>query len=952
MLHLACALITWRAVNWEPYRNRLLAPLPPAGPSDDNSDDMAAAQVRVLGPVEVAAGGGAIRLAAKHVRLLAALVVAGSRSRTVDELVEAVWDGAPPASARNLVQVYVSQLRRALPDEISIVTRSGSYALELPPGWLDVTRFERLLQEADTARREGNPALAASLAEQALGLWRGRAYGELAYEEFARAESERLEELRVSAREALLAARLELGRHGEVLGELLALAREHPLRERMHELAMVALYRSGRQSDALEHYAATRAWLNDELGLEPGPALRELQRRMLQQDQSLDLEASDTHAVAALPVPPTPLVGRLRELEELGALLARRDARLIVLTGAGGSGKTRLALEAARLGAGSFANGAVLVELAPLRDPELVVATIAHAVGVDETADELLVESLGRALAQRELLLVIDNAEHLRDAATVYPELLARAPRLTLLVTSRAVLHVSGEHVFPVEPLPEDDAVELFVQRARLLHPSFALEPETESDVREICRRLDCLPLAIELAAPRIRTLTARSLRERLDTRLELLTAGPRDLPARQQTLRETIAWSVDLLGERERDVFTRLAVFPAGATLEAAEAVSGADLDTLATLVDDHLLLRSDVGREPRFGMLETVREYALDLLGSERASVELALAEYFAGLADALRRSAPPAEAEERRRIVTLLEPEVDNVRVAMAAAAASADSELQVRLAGGLWRYWATRGPAGEGLEWIEQALTAGDGAATVARAHALQGGAGLAWMRDDLTRATELAEAAIPVAIEAGSMWDAGAAHTVLGIVANTEGDRERARYHHRRSLELAEKLGIEPVVQKLNLGVVALDLGDHEEAIALFEDVLASHRRNRDTGGIGFALLNLGRAHYELGEHEASRREFEEARECLEEAGLREQRAYALQGLAAAEASDGHFEEAARLLGEARRELDDVGSPEDRSAPEVVAETKAKAREALGDEAFEAVYGTGLGPDGV
>ena len=378
---------------------------------------------------------------------------------------------------------------------------------------------------------------------------------------------------------------------------------------------------------------------------------------------------------------------------------------------------------------------------------------------------------------------------------------------------------------------------------------------------------------------------------------------------------------------------------------------VCGADLDSLAALIDDHLLLRADAGSEPRFGMLETVREYALELLGGERADVEMALADHFAGLADTLRRSAPPAEAQERQRIVALLEPEVDNVRVALAAAAASGDSELQVRLAGGLWRYWATRGPAGEGLEWIERALAQGDGAATVARAHALQGAAGLAWMRGDLTRATELAEAAIPAAIEARSIWDEGAAHTVLGIVANTKGDRERARYHHQRSLELSEELGVEPVVEKLNLGVVALDVGDHHEAIARFEDVLASHRRNRIPGGIGFALLNLGRAHYELGEHEASRREFEEARECLEDAGLREQRAYALQGLAAAEASDGRFEEAARLLGEARRELDEVGSPEERSAPALVADTKARARAALGDEAFESAYAAGLDEQG-
>ena len=904
---------------------------------------MPAAEVRVLGPVEVVGGDGIVALAAKRTRLLAALIVAEGRACGRDELVEAVWNGSVPASARNLLQVYVSQLRKALPANITLVTRGGGYALEVAPGSLDAARFERLLRECKAARAEGNPALAASLAEQALALWRGRAYGELAYEDFARTESERLEELRLVAREERLDALLVLGRHADVLGEALALAEENPFRERAHELAMLALYRCGRQTEALDHYTAVRARLREELGLDPGPGLRELQTRILQQDPDLALTTDAAPATVALPVPPSPLVGRERELGELHALLARRDARLIVLTGAGGSGKTRLTLEAAHRAAGSFANGAALVELAPLRDPSLVVPTIARTLGVAEDPEKEPLETLVGALAGQELLVVVDNAEHVREAAPSLAQLVARAPRLTLLVTSRAVLHVSGEQVFPVSPLPEADAVELFVQRARLLEPEFALGPETEADVREICRRVDRLPLAIELAAARIRTLTPRSLRDRLDRRLGVLTGGPRDLPARQQTLRETIAWSVELIGERERDVLARLSVFPGGATLEAAEAVCGADLDTLAALVDDHLGLRGETGGEPRFGMLETVREYALELLGEDRVAAELALAEYFSEIADELRESTTEGEL---RRIVDALDPEIENIRAALAAGAASGDSGLQVRLAGGLSRYWQYRGPVAEGLEWIEQALASGDGGAAIpARAHALRAGAGLAWMRGDLLRATELAEAAIPVAIETGATWDELAAHTVLGIVANAGGDRERARYHHQRSIELKEKLGVEPVVEKLNLGCVALDAGDHEEAIALFEDVLASHRRHERPAGIGYALLNLGVAHYQLGDHEATRREFEEARACLAEAGLRVQHAYALQGLAAAEASQGRFEQAARILGEARRELDELGVPEIGSdfAPEMVAETRARAREALGRDTFEATY---------
>jgi predicted ATPase/DNA-binding SARP family transcriptional activator len=901
-------------------------------------------EVRVLGPVDVVGDDGSIALAGKQTRLLAALVVAGGRACGVDELVEAVWDGSAPPSARKLVQVYVSQLRKALP-ELELVTRGGAYALELGPEGLDAARFERLLDECRAAGRGGNPALAVSLAERALALWRGRAYGELGYEDTWRAETDRLEELQLVAREERLDAQLTLGRHDEVLGEALALAEASPFRERLHELAMLALYRSGRQTDALEHYAAARARLRDDLGLEPGPPLRELQRRILQHDPGLDLSPGTGPSASSLPMPPNPLLGRERELADLRALLERRAARLVVLTGAGGTGKTRLALEAARHVADAYANGVVLVELAPLRDPALVIPTVAQALDVSLDGAAEPVEVVARALSSLELLLLVDNAEHVREAASSFAELAARAPHVTILVTSRAVLHVSGEHVVPVAPLAEDDAIELFRQRARRLEPSFEITEENEADVREVCRRLDCLPLAIELAAGRIRTLTPRLLRERLDDRLRLLTGGPRDLPARQQTLRETIDWSVGLLDERHCRAFALLAVFPGGATVRAAEVVCAADLDTLAALVDVHLIRRDDVGGEPRFGMLETLREYALALLGDERRDAEVALARYYGSLVDDLRVSDPRESVW--RTAVEGLDPEIDNVRVALAVAAES-DDELLLCLAGGLWRYWWVRGARGEGLDWIERALAAGEGPATVARATALRGGAGLAWSRGDTERAKALASAAIPVAVEAGAKWDEGAAHTVLGIVANQEGDYGGARRHHERSLEISLELGVEPVVEKLNLGVVAIESADYETALTLLEDVLESHRRNERPGGIGFALLNLGLVRYLLGEQQESRRDFDEARACFEAIGFRSHVAYALQGLAAAEAGVSRFESAARLLGEARKELDDVGSPEDGFADELVESVKMRSRAALGDSAFEAAYAEGLG----
>ena len=896
--------------------------------------------VNVLGPVEVVSAAGPIRLAAMQARLLAALVVAGPQALSVDDLVDAVWSESAPQSARKLVQVYVSQLRKVLPAEVAIQTVDGGYAAQLAPGTLDAERFERLLRECGEARHAGNVALAASLVDQALALWRGRAYGELAYEDFARSESERLEELRLDAIEERLAALLELGRVAEVLGDVLAHAEGNALRERSHELAMLALYRSGRQADALEHYASFRARLDDELGLEPGSALRELQVRILQQDPALDVTAL-APAAHVLPESPNELVGRARELEELHSLLARRESRLIVLTGAGGSGKTTLALEVARQSVGSYANGVVLVELAPLRDSALVIPTIAEALKVSVEADADPLEAVVDAVAAHELLLLVDNAEHVRDAARSFAALVARAPRLTILVTSRAVLHVSGEHVVPVAPLDDDAALELFAQRARALDAAFVVTGGNENDVREICRRVDCLPLAVELAAARIRALTPRALKQRLDARLSVLTGGPRDLPARQQTLRETIAWSVGLLDESAWNAFARLAIFPAGATLEAAERVCGAELDTLTALVDDHLIRRDEVDGEPRFGMLETIREYALELLADEQHSTALAMAAYLAELADTIE-----VEARSRAQALSKLDPEIDNVRAALDACAEAGAAELELRLAGGIWRYWWVRGSPAEGIRYIERALAAGDGAATVARAQALRGAAGLAWVLGELERATELAQAALSVAVASGSTWDEIGANTILGVVANIEGDRALARRHHRRSLELKEQLGLEPVVEKLNLGAVAVDEADYPEAQAMFEDVLVIHRRNENVEGIGIALLNLGVVHYALGEHEASLRDFKEARECFEEVGFRAHIAHALQGIAAFAASEGRFEDATRLLGQARVELDEIGAPEGDFGVDMVAWTKEAARAALGEEAFEAAYAEG------
>jgi predicted ATPase/DNA-binding SARP family transcriptional activator len=662
-------------------------------------------EIRVLGPIEAIGEQGPVRLVAPmQRRLLAALIVAAGDTWSRDALVDALWGESPPASAPKLLQVYVSQLRKMLPAPARIRTHGGGYALELDNESLDVTRFERLLGESRLALDEGNPALAMSLLERALDLWRGAAYVDVAYEDFARPEAERLEELRRVAIEERIEAGLALGRHEELLPELTSLASVHPLRERLQAQAMVALYRCGRQSDALDLYSAVHARLHDELGLEPAPELRELQRHILQHDSSLDVPPRGDESFTRLPAPSNALLGRERELNELRELLLRDDVRLLVLTGAGGAGKTQLALEVARQTASSFANGAAFVTLAPLRDPDLLVGEISRSLGVRETGTEPL-ETLVAALRPRELLLVLDNAEHLRAATSLFVDLIAGAPRLTLLVTSRVVLHLSGEHVYPVEPLGEDAAAELFVERARDASPHFTPDEADEEAIRRICERLDGLPLAIELAATRIRALIPAELLARLDPRLPLLTGGPRDLPARQQTLRGTLEWSVGLLDEDELHDLLHLAVFSGGCTLEAAEAVVATTVGRLASLLDHSLLQQTVTTAGSSYSMLETIREYALERLETLGAGedVRRAHAGYYVALAEQLE---PDLERTESAAL-DQIENELDNFRVAFWWAH-TADGELALGLAAALRRFWYLSNRLAEGCRWLAAAL----------------------------------------------------------------------------------------------------------------------------------------------------------------------------------------------------------------------------------------------------
>lgn len=833
----------------------------------------------------------------------------------MDALVDALWETDAPASARKLVQVYVSQLRKSLPAEARIVTGPGGYALETPPGLVDAVRFERLLEESAAARRDGNHVLGLSLAAQASSLWRGRAYADLAYADFLQPEIERLEELRLVALEEQFEAQLELGRHGDALAEIVRAAANNPLRERLQRQAMLALYRSGRQSEALEQYATLRRRLDEELGLEPGADVRELQRRILQQDPSLEIGAGTYHS-RALPEPPNPLIGREQELEALASLLERRDARLLVLTGAGGSGKTRLALEAARRTAASYANGVVLVELAPLRDPELVVPTIAQAVGIADVPQPL--EALGDVLSTQELLLLLDNAEHVREATPAFVRLLARAPRLTILVTSRTVLHLTGEHVFPVPPLEIGAAQVLFAQRVRALQPDFTVTDDDLETVRELCRRVDGLPLAVELAAARVRALRPEDVLDRLTERLSFLAGGPHDLPARQQTLYETLDWSYDLLSGEDRSLLAGLSVFRGGATLAAVAEVcltgdEGGALDRVERLADASLLLVRRPSGKTRYDLLEVVRQYAadrLDELGadstrSRHAAWCLALAE----------RAEPELSGESQASWLSELETEHDNMRAALAYFAETGAYEHALRLTVLLSRFWYVRGHLAEARRRVEAVLpSAVDQDPNLLR-RAQTAGASIALLQGDYAASTAFAETALDSARRTGEPKFVANALSNLGAIVLAGGNEEHAAIVLGEALGLAREVGDERITALAlnNLGDLALSAGDYRRAGPLFEESHALLRSRGDTANIARSLFNLGAVDLMLGANGAAEARFRESLELARTADDKEDLAWCLEGFAALAVSHGDGERAATLLGAASALLARIGA---------------------------------------
>ncbi|MFC9232787.1 BTAD domain-containing putative transcriptional regulator [Streptomyces decoyicus] len=694
---------------------------------------------RILGATEVLdARGQPVSPGGARVRaLVVALALRGGRPVAVETLIDEVWAvDAPPQDAPGALQALVGRLRRALGKQ-AVESLPGAYRLVTGPYEVDLHQFERLVAMGTRQLQEGDPAAAAGTLRTGLALWRGPALLDLPDGAGA---AHGPEALRLAALHRRIDADLALGRSEELLPELRQLTADHPLDEPFRAQLMRALYGAGRGADALAAYEETRQLLADRLGADPGPELRALHAQLLARNAEPEPEPEPKPESApkseAAPAAPdagprsgnlrsrlNSFVGRESELSSLHYELRSHRTRLVTLTGAGGSGKTRLAEQLAGSLAGEHPDGVWIAELAPLDAPEAVPGAVLSALGRrDTTVFSPAMEARTAAehtdpaarivdhCAPRRLLLVLDNCEHVVGAAAELADrLLRHCPGLTVVATSREPLGVPGEVVRPLEPLPPAPAHQLFAERAAAVRPDFRAADDPAA-VEEICRRLDGLPLAIELAAARLRLLSPRQIADRLDDRFRLLTSGSRTALPRQQTLRAVVDWSWELLDEPERALLRRLSVFAGGCTLAAAEAVCGERaeevLDRLGALVDKSLLIVDHRGAEPRYRMLETIHAYARERAAGLPEEHERTLARHTGHFLDFLADAEPRIRSAEQLPWLARIEAELDNVRAVLHRAVAGRDADTAQRVVLAMGWFWWLRNYREEGASWAER------------------------------------------------------------------------------------------------------------------------------------------------------------------------------------------------------------------------------------------------------
>ncbi|AGM04767.1 BTAD domain-containing putative transcriptional regulator [Amycolatopsis keratiniphila] len=832
----------------------------------------------VLGPLAVwTTGGSPVTVKESKVRaLLAVLLINQGRPVSADRLIDDLWGGQLPLNPLKTLQTRVWQLRKALEDAEPggrdlVVSQPPGYLLRVDPEMVDTGRFRALISQA---RATGEPVAKARLLSEALELWRGPAFADFRDAEFAGPTVQRLEEQRLLAVEERTEARLAWEDPADLAVELSELVGRHPLRERLRAVHMRALYRAGRQNDALTSYGTLRHRLAEDLGLDPGPELAALHQAILERAPHLGAAPTTPAPRTNLPTALTALVGRADAVTDVRSQVTA--ARLVTLTGPGGVGKTRLAVEVATQLAGTFPDGVWLAELAELdhstrsgRPSSLsaLVDLVTTVLGIraDPTTIPLpatkpatSIEHLAAALRARRLLLVLDNCEHvIEPVAELTDRLLSAAPELRILATSRQPLEVDGELLWPVAPLEppapgapieavrRSGAVQLFVARATAATPEFTLNQDNADAVATVCRALDGIPLALELAATRTRALGVRELAARVDDRFPLLTNGKRGAPARQRTLRAMIDWSWELLTEAERVVLRRLSVHAGGCTIEAAEETCAGDgvprnaiVDLLARLVDRSLVVMTETTDGPRYRLLESVAAYCHERLheAGESTRIRHRHHRYYIELAE---HAEPRLRGGHQRHWLRRLDTETANLHRALDHAIRHGQAAWALRLANALSWYWFLRGRLGEARRTLNRVLDLEGTAPAAARAIATVWRTGITLLiRDNAEADTTTPEHALDTlhksvddpAARAFAEWFLVFAQLGFGTTVTTDGwiNRLRSAFH-----AIGDRWGI---AATSTMGAFVLAEGDLPEAARLGRESLALFEELGDRWG--------------------------------------------------------------------------------------------------------------------
>jgi predicted ATPase/DNA-binding SARP family transcriptional activator len=906
--------------------------------------------------------------------LCARLALEAGRPVSVDALIDGLWGEHPPAEAGNALQSLVSRLRRALGGAARVESAAGGYRLTADEGIdVDAARFEELAAEGRRQCAEGRHGEAAVVLREALGLWQGEALADVREAPFTAAVVTRLDDLRITAAQDLFEAELRLGRHAEILPDLSAAAAANPLGERLAELRMRALWAAGRQSDALAVYEEIRERLADELGVDPSAGLREVHLALLRGELERPAAARPHPVANRLPARLTSFVGRERELSRLAALMAA--SRLVTVVGPGGAGKTRLSLEAVGRDRAQERGRVWFVPLAGVGAPGQLADAVLGAVGSTDgglydagrTQGAAPVDRMAELLDIGDAVLVLDNCEHVVDAAAELAEqLLRRLPQLRILASSREPLAIDGEvlcHLGPLDvpagtPEPAEAArsaaVRLFVDRAVSVRPAFTLDHVTVGAVVEICRRLDGLPLALELAAAKLRSMSVEQIARRLDDRFRLLTSGSRTALPRQRTLLAVVEWSWDLLDEPERILARRLSAFPGGATLAALEAVCAdaalpADdiLYVLDALIEKSLVDSADAADgEPRYRMLETVRAYAATRLDASGDDLTGPFARYFLALA---REHEPLLRTGRQLDAIAVFDAEHPNLVHALRSAVDAADGDLAARFTAALSWYWGVRGMSSQ-LRFAQAQLHAlGDARP---RAHSLIADVDSAGAREFhpaglFLRISQLAsedesesaEDRLAHALRSPDPWVRASAHLAYDFVLTEQGDLRTGETSRLAALrgfeEVGDRWGL--VMSLLPVGRDHSLRGEYAQAIATFERVVALSSELGTDDYLDLGRVRLARERRRSGDLAGARRDLEWAQAQARERGHRRLEANIVAGMANLHRREGDLAGADRVLDELESFVRSRSLPEE-LARDLIVSTRLENRLAAGDAA--------------